>query len=72
MIIHVETHVESSVHGLSEPDVFAVLALACPPVLVRYIGYAGVHTGLASLHVAEDLDGVSCAANVRIHPVVTW
>lgn len=29
------THVESSVHRLAEPDVFAVLALAGPPVLAR-------------------------------------
>ena len=65
------THVESSIHGLSEPNVFAVLALAGPPVLLWYVGDAWVDTGLSSLHVAEDLDGIGCAANVGINPVVT-
>ena len=63
---------ESSIHGLSEPDVFAVLALAGPPVLLWYLGDAWVDAGLSSLHVAEDLDGVGCAANVGINPVVAW
>ena len=62
---------ESSVHGLSEPDVLAVLALAAPPVLLGHTGYAGVDAGLSSLHVTEDLHGISSAANVGIHPVVT-
>lgn len=66
------TYVESSIHGLSEPDVFAVLALAGPPVLLWYLGNAWVDAGLSSLHVAEDLDGISCAANVGVNPVVTW
>lgn len=63
---------ESAVHGLSEPDVLAVLALAAPPVLLWYFGDAGVDTGLSSFHVAEDLHGVGGAAKVRINPVVTW
>lgn len=63
---------ESSVHGLSEPDVFAVLALARPPVLLRHLGDARGDAGLSALHVAEDLDGVGCAADVGIDPVVTW
>lgn len=63
---------ESSVHGLSKPDVFAVLALAGPPVLLWYLGDARGDAGLSSLHVTEDLDGIGCAANVGIHPVVTW
>lgn len=63
---------ESSVHGLSEPDVFAVLALAGPPVLLWHLGDARVDTSLSSLHVTEDLDGIGGAANVGINPVVTW
>lgn len=63
---------ESSIHGLSEPDVFAVLALAGPPVLLWYCGDAWVDAGGSSLHVTEDLDGISCAANVGVNPVVTW
>lgn len=66
------THAESSVHGLSEPDVLAVLALAGPPVLLRHLGDARVHAGLSGLHVAEGLHGVGCAAQVGIHPVVAW
>ncbi len=62
---------ESSVHGLSEPDVLAVLALAGPPVLLWYLGDAWVDAGLSGLHVTEDLDGIGCAANVGINPVVT-
>ena len=38
------THVESSIHRLSEPDVFAVLALAGPPVLAWDAGRLGVDT----------------------------
>lgn len=70
VIVH--THMESSIHGLSEPDVFAVLALAGPPVLLWYLGDAWVNTGLSSLHVTEGLDSISCAANVGINPVVTY
>ena len=66
------TYVESSVHGLSEPDVFAVLALAGPPVLLGGLGDAGVDAGLSGLHVAEGLDGVGRAADVGINPVVAW
>jgi len=62
--------VEPSVHGLAEPDVFALLALACPPVLAWHRADAGVDAGLACLHVAEGLDGVGCAADVGIDPVV--
>lgn len=62
---------ESSIHSLSEPDVLALLALASPPVLLWYGGDVRVDTGLSSLHVTEDLDGISCAANVGINPVVT-
>ena len=62
----------ASVHGLSEPDVLALLALAGPPVLLWYLGDGRVDAGLSSLHVTEDLDGIGCAANVGIHPVVTW
>lgn len=63
---------ESSIHGLSEPDVFVGLALAGPPVLLWYLGDAWVDAGLSSLHVTEDLHGIGCAANVGINPVVTW
>lgn len=63
---------EAAVHGLSEPDVLAVLALAGPPVLLGRLGDARVDAGLSSLHVTEDLDGVGCAANVGVDPVVAW
>ena len=66
------THVESSVHGLSEPDVLAVLALAGPPVLAWDAGRLGVDTRLSSLHVTEDLDGVNGATLVRIDPILSY
>lgn len=62
---------ESSIHCLSKPNVLEVLALSGPPVLFWYFSNGWVDTGLSSLHVAEDLDGISCAANVGINPVVT-
>lgn len=63
------TYVESSIHCLSKPDVFAVLALARPPVFARDTGGLGADAGLSSLHVAEDLDCVDGAALVGINPV---
>lgn len=60
---------EPSVHGLSEPDVFAVLALAGPPVLLGHLGDARVDTSLSCLHVAENLHGVSDGAQVGVDPV---
>ena len=62
---------ESSVHGLSEPDVLAVLALVGPPVLAGDAGGLGVDTGLARLHVAEHFDGVDGAALVGVDPVLS-
>lgn len=65
------THVESTINGLSEPDVFAVLILAAPPVLLWYFADARVDAGLSGFHVAENLHGISSAAKIRINPVVT-
>lgn len=62
---------ESTVHGLSKPDVFRRLALATPPVLAWNAGSVGVDTGLTALHVTENLDGVCGAAQVGINPVIT-
>lgn len=62
---------ESSIHGLSEPHVFAVLGLAGPPILARDAGRFGADTGLACLHVAEDLDRVHGAALVGVNPVLS-
>lgn len=64
------TYVESTIHGLAEPDVLVRLALAAPPVLAWDAGGVGVDTGLTSLHVAEDLDGIGRAAQVGVHKVV--
>lgn len=68
---HGATYVESSIHCLSEPDVFAVLALAGPPILARDAGGLRVDAGLSCLHVAEDLDCIDGAALIRINPVLT-
>lgn len=63
---------ESTLHGISKPDVFSALAIASPPVLLWYLGDVGVDTGFSSVHVTEDLNGISCAADVWINPVVAW
>ena len=63
---------ESSIHGLSEPDVFAVLALAGPPVLAWDAVGLGLDAGLSGLHVAEHLDGVDGASLIGIDPVLAY
>lgn len=67
-----KTHMKSSVHRLSKPDVFAVFALAGPPVLARDFGRFGGDAGLSCLHVAEDLDCVYSAALIGINPVLSY
>lgn len=62
---------ESSIHCLAEPDVFAVLALAGPPVLARDAGRLWEDAGLACLHVAENLDCIDGAALIGINPVLS-
>lgn len=61
---------ETAINGLAEPDVLAVVALAGPPVLAWDAGRLGMHATLASLHVAEHLDGIDGAALVRVNPVL--
>lgn len=63
---------ETSIHRLSEPDMFAVLALAGPPVLARDTGRLRSDAGLSCLHVAEDLDCIDGAALVGINPVLSY
>lgn len=43
--------------------------LACVPVLLGNGGLSWVDAGLASFHVAVDLDGILVAALVRVNPV---
>lgn len=62
---------ESSVHRLSEPDMFSVFTLAGPPVLAWDLSRSRIHTGLPGLHVAEDLDCIYSAALIGINPVFT-
>lgn len=62
---------EATVDGFSKPDVFLVLALAAPPVLLGDAGRVGVDAGLTSLHVAENLHGIQGAALVGVDPVVS-
>lgn len=63
---------KSSIHCLSKPDVFAVFALAGPPVLARDFGRFGGDAGLSCLHVAEHLDCIYSAALIGINPVFTY
>lgn len=72
LFVFQRTHLESSIHRLSKPDVFAVFALAGPPVLARDFGRFGVDAGLSCLHVAEDLDCIYSAALIRIDPVLAY
>lgn len=51
------SHLESSSHGLAEPDMLLDI-LAAVPVLHGNAGLGGIDAGLASLHVAVDLDGI--------------
>ena len=46
--------------------------LADVPVLLGHAGLSGVHTGLTSLHVAENLNGIQVAALVGVNPVFSW
>lgn len=50
---------------------FAVLALAGPPVLARDAVRLGLDAGLSRLHVAEDLDCINGAALIGINPVLS-
>lgn len=45
--------------------------LACVPALLGNVSLGWVDTGLTSLHVAVDLDGILVAALVRVNPVLT-
>lgn len=63
---------EPSIHCLSEPDMFAVFALAGPPVLAWDLSRPRIHTGLPGLHIAEDLDCINGAALIGINPILTY
>lgn len=64
------SHLESTGHGLAEPDVLLLSdVLAEVPVLHGDGGLAGVDTSLTSLHVAVNLDGIQRRALVGINPV---
>lgn len=45
--------------------------LACVPVLLGNGELSWVDTGLASFHVAVNLDGILVAALVRVNPVLS-
>lgn len=63
---------ESTIHGFSEPNVFALRALGSPPALAWDTGRFWINAGLAGLHVAKDLHSINGAALVRINPVFTY
>lgn len=67
-----DVYLEAIVHSLSEPDVLLLLdVLADVPVLLGNLALSWGYTGLSSLHVAVDLDGILSAALVRVNPVLT-
>lgn len=51
---------------------FAVTVLAAPPVLTWDFVRFRINTSFTSLHVAKDLDGIDCAALIRIDPILSW
>lgn len=61
-------HLESTSHGLTEPDMLLGV-LAKVPVLHGNGVVSWVDASLTSLHIAEDLDGVQRRSLVGIHPV---
>lgn len=61
---------ETTIDGLSKPDVLLLLALACPPVLPGDASRLGVDTRLAGLHIAENFYGIQSTALVGVNPVV--
>lgn len=65
-------YLESISHTLAKPDMLLFLGVCADvPVLLGHRGLSGEHTGLACLHVAEDLDGIQVAALVRVNPVLS-
>ena len=63
----------STAHVLSEPDVLVFLAVIIFPCLfARQAGLCWVHTRLAKFHIAEYLNGIKCAALVRVNPEVSF
>ena len=64
----VDTHLRTTVDGLSEPDVLLALG-ASEPVLVGDALRVSVDAGLAGGEVTEDLDGVVVASLVGVDPV---
>lgn len=64
------SHLESTGHGLAEPDVLLLFhVLAEVPVLHGDGRFAWVDASLASLHVAVDLDGIQRRSLVGVDPV---
>jgi len=70
LLFGMPSHLESTSHGLAEPDVLLLSdVLAEVPVLHGDAGLTGVDASLSSLHVAVDLDGIKGRALVGINPV---
>lgn len=63
------SHLESTGHGLAEPDVLLLSHVAEVPVLHGDARVGGVDAGLAGLHVAVDLDGIQSRSLVGVNPV---
>lgn len=69
--ISVDTHLGTTVDGLSEPDVLLALGASVPVLLGDALG-VGIDAGLAGGEVAEDLDGIIGASLVGVNPVESY
>lgn len=63
-------HLCATVDGLTKPDMFLHLGTSVP-VLACNALRVSIDAGLTCGEVAEGLDGIHCAALVRIDPVET-
>lgn len=69
-LVFLTSHLESTGHGLAEPDVLLLFhALAEVPVLHGDGGFSGVDASLAGLHVTVDLDGIQSGSLVGVNEV---
>lgn len=63
-------YLEAIVHSITEPDMLLLLdVLAHVPVLLGNLRLSWCYTGLSSLHVAVNLDGILSTALVWVNPV---
>lgn len=71
LVLSKTTYMESSIDGLSKPDMLLLLALACPPILLGNTARLGIDARFTRFHITENFDGIQGTALVRVNPIVT-